>query len=235
MQPTPIMGCGAPNANLQLSHGTLVHDGISLDGQEYQRGDPVAVVDNASNEDSADSIHVLNLRNSQCILVLLKAVCWVPTHSEQRSGATFLLTLYGQNLDFRHPGDAHPRLGNRGIATLLGSSIYVAREVILEGNPSRTTLDAADRVSMFTVQWDALSIDAMQQPALTPSASSCASSRSPSEAGDDVPVMRFYRHQGRRDSAIEIRDPESPVYKSSMGRKVRSCPHLISMTSGQLG
>ncbi|KAF6837007.1 hypothetical protein CPLU01_03371 [Colletotrichum plurivorum] len=226
MQPAslPVMGCGAANANLQLSHGTLVHDGISLDGQEYQRGDPVAVVDNASNEDSADSIHVLNLRNSQCILVLLKAVCWVPTHSEQRSGATFLLTLYGQTLDFRHPGDAHPRPGNRGIATLLGSSIYVAREVILEGNPSRTTLDAADRVSMFTVQWDALSIDAMQQPALTPSASSCASSRSPSEAGDDVPVMRFYRHQGRRDSAIEIRDPESPVYKSSMGRKASPKP-----------
>ncbi|KAK1724230.1 uncharacterized protein BDZ83DRAFT_623982 [Colletotrichum acutatum] len=33
------------NANMQLVHGTLVHNGRSLDGQEYQRGDPVAIVD----------------------------------------------------------------------------------------------------------------------------------------------------------------------------------------------
>ncbi|KAK7433443.1 hypothetical protein Landi51_13930, partial [Colletotrichum acutatum] len=33
------------NANMQLAHGTLVHNGRSLDGQEYQRGDPVAIVD----------------------------------------------------------------------------------------------------------------------------------------------------------------------------------------------
>ncbi|KAK1519288.1 hypothetical protein CABS01_16608 [Colletotrichum abscissum] len=30
---------------MQLAHGTLVHNGRSLDGQEYQRGDPVAIVD----------------------------------------------------------------------------------------------------------------------------------------------------------------------------------------------
>nr|XP_036588918.1 uncharacterized protein CTRU02_00965 [Colletotrichum truncatum]KAF6800560.1 hypothetical protein CTRU02_00965 [Colletotrichum truncatum] len=220
----PVTGCGPVNVNMQLSHGTLVHDGRSLDGQEYQRGDPVAIIDNGSNEDLKDSVHVLNLRNNQYMLLLLKSVCWVPTHTEQRSGATFLLTLYGPSLDFRHPGDAQARFGNRGIATLLGSSIYVAREVVLEGNASRVVLDATDRVSMFTVQWDALSVDSIQQPALTPSSSSCASSRSPSESGDDVPVMHFYRHQGRRDSAIEIRDPESPVYKSSMSQKTSPKP-----------
>ncbi|KAF9879371.1 hypothetical protein CkaCkLH20_02914 [Colletotrichum karsti] len=217
IQPTslPTVGCEGMNASMQLSHGTLVHDGRSLDGQEYQRGDPVTIIDNGSNEDLKDSIHVLNLRNNQYMLVLLKSVCWIPTHTEQRSGATFLLTLYGSSLEYRHTAEPQPRLGNRGIATLLGSSVYVAREVVLEGNPSRAVLDAADRVSTFTVQWDALSVDAIQQPALTPTSSSCASSRCPSESGDDVPVMHFYRHQGRRDSAIEIRDPESPIYKST--------------------
>ncbi|TDZ34221.1 hypothetical protein C8035_v009567 [Colletotrichum spinosum] len=223
MQPAafPLVGCEPVDVSMQPSHGTLVYDGASLDGREFQRGDPVVVVDNGSNEDPSESIRALNLRNSQCMLVPLRAVCWVPTHSEQRSGATFLLTVYGPTLDFRHAGEAQPRFGSRGVATLLGSSIYVAREVVMESSPSRIVLDTADRVSMFTIQWDALSIDVMQQPALTPS-SSCASSRSPSESGDDMPVMHFYRHQGRRDSAIEIRDPESPVYKSPRGRKSTS-------------
>ncbi|KAH9235072.1 hypothetical protein K456DRAFT_1748986 [Colletotrichum gloeosporioides 23] len=224
------MGCEPMNVNMQLSHGTLVHDGRSLDGQEYQRGDSVAIIDNGSNEDLKDSVHVLNLRNNQYMLVLLKSVCWVPTHTEQRSGATFLITMYGPSLDFRQPGDAQRRLGNRAIVSLLGSSVYVAREIIFEGNPSRAVLDATDRVSTFTVQWDALSVDAIQQPALTPS-SSCASSRSPSESGDDVPVMHFYRHQGRRDSAIEIRDPESPVYKSTATHKQTSPKPLFTRSA----
>ncbi|OLN96654.1 hypothetical protein CCHL11_00578 [Colletotrichum chlorophyti] len=208
---------------MQPAHGTLVHDGQSLDGQEYRRGDSVAIVDTGADENLRDTVQILNLRSNQYILVLLKAVCWLPTHTEQRSGTTFLLTLYGPNLDFRHPGAEFPHMGYRGIATLFGSSIYVGREVILDGNPSRVNLDPTERVSLFTAQWDALSISTeMQQPALTPSASSCASSRSPSEAGDDVPQVRFYRRQGRRDSAIEIRDPESPVYKSSVGQKLTS-------------
>ncbi|WYZ39183.1 hypothetical protein EsH8_III_001097 [Colletotrichum jinshuiense] len=227
-----LLGGDPMNTNMPPAHGTLVHEGQSLDGREYQRGDPVAIVDNGAREELADTVQILNLRNSQYMLVLLKAVCWVPTHTEQRSGTTFLLTLYGPNLDFRHPGTSLPHMGYRGIATLFGSSIYVGREVVLEGNPSRVNLDPANRVSLFTAQWDALSINAeLQQPALTPSASSCASSRSPSESGDDAPPARFYRLQGRRDSAIEIRDPESPIYQTSISRKSVSPKPFFNRTA----
>ncbi|KAK1596799.1 uncharacterized protein LY79DRAFT_508617 [Colletotrichum navitas] len=208
------------NTNIQPAHGTLLNDGQSFDGREYQRGDPVAIVDDGARDSLADAIQILNLRNNEYMLVLLKAVCWIPTHSEQRSGTTFLLTLYGPNLDFRHSNSEPPQMGYRGIATIFGSCVYVGREVVLEGNLSRVNLDPASRVSLFTAQWDALSVHIeLQHPVLTPSASSCASSRSPSEAGGDSPPPLFYRLQGRRDSAIEIRDPESPIYKSSTGRK----------------
>ncbi|GKT50704.1 uncharacterized protein ColSpa_10885 [Colletotrichum spaethianum] len=220
------------NTNMQPAHGTLRHDGQSLDGREYQRGDPVAIVDDGARESLADAIQILNLRNNEYMLVLLKAVCWVPTHTEQRSGTTFLLTLYGPNLDFSHSNSERPQMGYRGIATLFGSCVYVGREVMLEGNLSRVNLDPANRVSLFTAQWDAISVHSeLQQPALTPSASSCASSRSPSESGDDAPPPRFYRLQGRRDSAIEIRDPESPIYKSSNGRKSISPKPLFTHTA----
>ncbi|TKW59028.1 hypothetical protein CTA1_11636 [Colletotrichum tanaceti] len=235
MQPTSFtpMSGGPANITMQPAHGTLLHDGKSLDDQEYQRGDPVAIVDDGARETLTDAIQILNLRNNQYMLVLLKAVCWVPTHTEQRSGTTFLLTLYGPNLDFRHSHSERPQMGYRGIATLFGSGVYVGREVVLEGNLSRVNLDPANRISVFTSQWDALSVHSeLQQPALTPSASSCASSRSPSESGDDVPPPRFYRLQGRRDSAIEIRDPESPIYKSSTnGRKSVSPKPLFTRTA----
>ncbi|GJC82870.1 hypothetical protein ColLi_05708 [Colletotrichum liriopes] len=227
-----LMGGDPTNTNMQPAHGTLLHDGQSFDGKEYQRGDPVAIVDDGARESLADAIQILNLRNNDYMLVLLKAVCWVPTHTEQRSGTTFLLTLYGPNLDFRHSSSERPQMGYRGIATLFGSCVYVGREVMLEGNLSRVNLDPANRVSLFTAQWDALSIHSeLQQPALTPSASSCASSRSPSESGDDFPPPRFYRLQGRRDSAIEIRDPESPVYRSSAGQKATSPKPLFARTA----
>ncbi|CCF36110.1 hypothetical protein CH063_07752, partial [Colletotrichum higginsianum] len=141
---------------MQPAHGTLLHDGKSLDDQEYQRGDPVAIVDDGARETLTDAIQILNLRNNQYMLVLLKAVCWVPTHTEQRSGTTFLLTLYGPNLDFRHSHSERPQMGYRGIATLFGSGVYVGREVVLEGNLSRVNLDPANRISLFTTQWDAL-------------------------------------------------------------------------------
>ncbi|KAK1701290.1 hypothetical protein BDP55DRAFT_625526 [Colletotrichum godetiae] len=219
MANTTLLDSDPANTNMQPAHGTLVHDGRSLDGQEYQRGDPVAIIENGTGEDLSDALHILNLRTNQCMLMPLKVVCWVPTHTEQRSGTTFLLTLYGPSLDFRRSASERPQMGYRGIATLYGSCVYVGREVMLEGNASRVNLEPANRVSLFTAQWDALSLSVdVQQPALTPSASSCASSRSPSESGDDVPPPRFYRVQGRRDSAIEIRDPDSPIYKSSVGR-----------------
>ncbi|KAK1967791.1 hypothetical protein LY78DRAFT_475851 [Colletotrichum sublineola] len=214
------------------AHGTLLNDGQSLDGREYQRGDPVAIVDDGARESLADAIQILNLRNNEYMLVLLKAVCWVPTHSEQRSGTTFLLTLYGPNLDFRHSNSEPPQMGYRGIASLFGSCVYVGREVVLEGNLSRVNLDPANRVSLFTAQWDALSVHSeLQHPVLTPSASSCASSRCPSESGADSPPPLFYRLQGRRDSAIEIRDPESPIYKSSTGLKSMSPKPLFIRTA----
>ncbi|KAK2047914.1 hypothetical protein LZ31DRAFT_104837 [Colletotrichum somersetense] len=215
-----LMAGEPTNTNIQPAHGTLLNDGQSFDGREYQRGDPVAIVDDGARESLPDAIQILNLRNNEYMVVLLKAVCWVPTHSEQRSGTTFLLTLYGPNLDFRHSNSEPPQMGYRGIATLFGSCVYVGREVVLEGNSSRVSLDPANRVSLFTAQWDALSVQPeLQHPVLTPSASSCASSRSPSESGGDSPPPLFYRLQGRRDSAIEIRDPESPIYKSFTGRK----------------
>ncbi|KAK1995926.1 hypothetical protein LX36DRAFT_137485 [Colletotrichum falcatum] len=220
------------NANMQPAHGTFLNDGQSFDGREYQRGDPVAIVDDGARDSLADAIRILNLRSNEYMLVLLKAVCWVPTHSEQRSGTTFLLTLYGPNLDFRHSSSEPPQMGYRGIATLFGSGVYVGREVVLEGNLSRVNLDPANRVSLFTAQWDALSVHSeLKYPVLTPSASSCASSRSPSESGADSPPPLFYRLQGRRDSAIEIRDPESPVYKSTAGRKPISPKPLFIRTA----
>ncbi|OHX00711.1 hypothetical protein CSPAE12_00742 [Colletotrichum incanum] len=227
-----LTGGDPTNTNMQPAHGTLLHDGQSFDGREYQRGDPVAIVDDGARESLADAIQILNLRNNEYMLVLLKAVCWVPTHTEQRSGTTFLLTLYGPNLDFRHSNSESPQMGYRGIASLFGSCVYVGREVMLEGNLSRVNLDPANRVSLFTAQWDALSVySELLQPALTPSSSSCASSRSPSESGDDFPPPRFYRLQGRRDSAIEIRDPESPVYRSSAGKKSTSPKPLFARTA----
>ncbi|KAK1976223.1 hypothetical protein LZ30DRAFT_785709 [Colletotrichum cereale] len=227
-----LTGGDPGNTSMQPAHGTLLNDGQSFDSREYQRGDPVAIVDDGARESLVDAIQILNLRSNEYMLVLLKAVCWVPTHSEQRSGTTFLLTLYGPNLDFRHSDTEPPQMGYRGIATIFGSCVYVGREVVLEGNLSRVNLDPANRVSLFTAQWDALSVHSeLQQPVLTPSASSCASSRSPSESGADSPPPRFYRLQGRRDSAIEIRDPESPIYKSSTGRKSISPKPLFARTA----
>ncbi|KAK1657342.1 hypothetical protein BDP55DRAFT_699031 [Colletotrichum godetiae] len=218
------------NAKMPLAHGTLVHNGRSLDGQEYQRGDPVAIVENGPGEHLPDALRILIFRTNQCMLVPLKAVCWIPTHTEQRSGTTFLLTLYGSSLDFRQSASEPPQMGYRGIATLYGSCVYVGREVMLEGNPSRVNLEPTNRTSLFTAQWDALSLsEDVHQHALTPSASSYASSRSPSESGDDVPHPPLYRVQGRRDSAIDIRDPESPIYESSMGRMV----NFVSMPQNE--
>ncbi|KAI3532059.1 hypothetical protein CABS02_13969 [Colletotrichum abscissum] len=218
MSNIPPLDSDPVNANMQPAHGTLVHDGRSLDGQEYQRGDPVAIVENGTEEDLTDAIYILNFRTNRYMLVPLKAVCWFPTHTEQRSGTNLLLTLYGYSLDFRRHALERPQMGYRGIATLFGSCVYVGREVMLEGNASRVNLEPANRASLFTAQWNSLSFsEDVQQPALTPSASSCASSRSPSESGDDVSPPWFHHVQVRRDSAIEIRDPGSPIYESCKG------------------
>ncbi|KAK0368521.1 hypothetical protein CLIM01_14121 [Colletotrichum limetticola] len=192
MSNIPPLDSDPVNANMQPAHGTLVQDGRSLDDQEYQRGDPVAIVENGTEEDLTDAIYILNFRTKQRMLVPLKAVCWLPTHTEQRFGNTFLLTLYGHSLDFRRHASERPQMGYRGIAMLFGSCVHVGREAMLKGNASRVNLEPANRASLFTAQWDSLSLsEDAQQPALTV--------------------------RERRDSAIEIQDPESPISKSSTG------------------
>ncbi|KAK1503901.1 uncharacterized protein CCOS01_16976 [Colletotrichum costaricense] len=80
---------------MQPAHGTLVQDGRSPDDQEYQRGDPVAIVENGTEEDLTDAIHILKFRTKQRMLVPLH-VC-LTLHHRRHQKKLSLLTCMGHS------------------------------------------------------------------------------------------------------------------------------------------
>ncbi|KAM0270441.1 hypothetical protein ACHAQH_009416 [Verticillium albo-atrum] len=225
-------------------HGILVHEGQSPDGLVFHRGDQVTIFDDGRNEGCTTEVHVLNHQSNQAIVVPVSAVCWVPTHSENRPAGVTLFTIYGRRTAHHQPGDSMPSFARRAIQVLLGSNHQVTHSTVGEDDISTWAhqLEETERQSFFTYQWNSLLSEwpCQDTDGLSEGGLSMGTTNS-SISSPTTPVLYIDQIGGpRRDSAVDVgcdspsKDDQGPVCFPSddYPQCLNLNPYLVSSEPG---